>query len=285
MNKKLSGFLLTVFCCGILILCSCNNNSESTDSSVTVVTVSSTVEETTTLETTTEATTTLPTPTPTPVPEYVEPIMDETWYDGYVDPRSVRATIVENPEDSYITLVNKYYSLDPDYEPSDLITPAHAGDQTLRKEAAYAYENMYDACKEATGTGIYLVSGYRSFSTQTYLFKRSCNNRSVPFACKRNAYQGRSEHQLGLAIDICPEGKTKIWDDFGETVPGKWVNEHCYEYGFIRRFQSKYSKETGYDNEAWHYRYVGVEVATYLYEHDMSLEAYLGKTQVLPSDE
>jgi len=128
-------------------------------------------------------------------------------------------------------------------------------------------------------------SGYRSFSLQEYLFNRSENLRSTAFACKRNAYQGRSEHQLGLALDLCPEGSYEISDNFGETTVGQWVNEHCAEYGFIRRFQGKYSTETGYDNEAWHYRYLGVDLATYLTDNDLSLEAYYNKTQILPGDE
>ena len=31
---------------------------------------------------------------------------------------------------------------------------------------------------------------------------------------------------------------------------------------------------TGYIYEPWHYRYVGVEAATYIYEHDLTFEEY-----------
>ena len=222
-----------------------------------------------------------PDATPTPEPEYVEPEIKEAWYNGFSDPRSVRAQVVR-PDGDVTVLVNKYYTLTEDYEPDDLVNPKHAGEQKLRKEAAEAYEKMYDACKAEVGQGIYLISGYRSFSLQKTLFTRSMNKRSLAFACKRNAYQGRSEHQLGLAMDISPEGSTVISDDFGKTKVGQWVDAHCHEYGFIRRFQTQWINETGYDNEAWHYRYVGPELATYLTEHDMSLEAYYDKCQVIP---
>ena len=226
-----------------------------------------------------------PSPSPTPVPQYVEPEMEPvTWYNGFVDPRTVRATVVSNPED-ITALVNKYYTLTSEYTPPDLVDVPHSKYQQLRKEAADAYEAMYSACKESTGTGLYLVSGYRTYGTQKILFVRSMNNRGIRFAVKRNAYQGRSEHQLGLALDLCPEGEYEYTDNFGSTTVGKWVNENCYKYGFIRRYQTAYMDETGYDNEAWHYRYVGVELATYLYENDMSLEAYYGKCQVMPGDE
>ena len=226
-----------------------------------------------------------PSPTPTPVPEYVEPSIEkETWYNGFVDPRSVRATVVTNPDD-IDCLVNKYYTLPSSYVPSDLTAVPHSKSQELRKAAADAYITMYNACKDATGQGLYLVSGYRSFNMQAGLFRRSVNNRGIKFAVKRNAYQGRSEHQLGLALDLCPEGETVYTDGFGSTNVGKWVNQNCHLYGFVRRYQKSYISETGYDNEAWHYRYVGVELATYLHENDMSLEAYFGKCQILPGDE
>ena len=86
-------------------------------------------------------------------------------------------------------------------------------------------------------------------------------------------------------LDITPAGTTEILDSFGETTTGIWVNEHCHEYGFIRRYQLEYAEETGYGQEAWHYRYVGVELATYLHDNDMSLEAYYGLEQRLPWDE
>ena len=224
----------------------------------------------------------LPTPVPTPVPEYVEPVYEEeVWYNGFVDPRSVTATIVTDPEDITV-VVNKYYALPLDYVPSDLVDAPNSMNQQLRSEACDAWIAMNEACTAETGQGLFLVSGYRDANTQQYLFDRSANLRGIAFACQKNAWPGRSEHQLGLALDITPAGTTEILDSFGETTTGIWVNEHCHEYGFIRRFQTQWINETGYDNEAWHYRYVGPELATYLTEHDMSLEAYYDKCQVMP---
>ena len=258
------------------------------DKNTTDITIISKVDNTptpTSSPTPTPTATPTPSPSPTPVPEFVEPtISNPTWYNGFVDPRSVRATVVEDPDDVTV-LVNKYYTLTADYEPSDLVDVPHSKSQQLRQVAATAYQAMYDACVEATGQGLYLVSGYRSFAIQRGLFQRSINNRGIKFAVKRNALQGRSEHQLGLALDLCPEGEYEYKDNFGKTTVGKWVNENCYKFGFIRRYQTAYMNETGYDNEAWHYRYVGVELATYLYENDMSLEAYYSKCQVMPGDE
>ena len=87
----------------------------------------------------------LPTPVPTPVPEYVEPQFEETWYNGFVDARSVRAQIVDNPEDIAV-LVNKYYALPLDYVPPDLVDAPHSMNQQIRAEACDAWLAMYDAC-------------------------------------------------------------------------------------------------------------------------------------------
>lgn len=226
-----------------------------------------------------------PSPVPTPVPQYVEPLFEETWYDDYVDPRSVRAQIVENPDDLTV-LVNKYYTLTADYVPSDLVTAPYSYDQQLRSVASDAWVLMHDACLEATGVDVILRSGYRSFETQTSLFLNSASRRGTDFAVRKNAWEGRSEHQLGLAIDLVTPDHPELTDDFDQSTAGQWISEHCYEYGFIMRFGGgEHQLETGYAREAWHYRYVGVELATYLYENDMSLEVYYNLPQIMPGDE
>lgn len=294
-RKKYLRICLCAAVIGLCTLClfACKSSEVATESDATSTTVATVPDVTTVTEpvatsTPTPVPTATPTPTPspipTPVPEYVEPQFETTWYNGFVDPRSVRAEIVTNPYD-IDCLVNKYYALPEDFKPDDLVSAPHSFDQQLRTECNDAWVKMYDDCYEATGQGLLLVSGWRDWGTSTFLFNRSVNLRGTAFACAKNAWPGRSEHQLGLAIDITPAWADNILDEFGETVTGIWVDEHCYEYGFVRRYQPQYVNETGYGIEAWHYRYVGVELATYLYENDMTLEAYHGKVQVMPGDE
>ena len=76
---------------------------------------------------------------------------------------------------------------------------------------------------------------------------------------------GRSEHQLGLAVDI-NGGTYEIYT---------WLQENSYKYGFIFRYPGGKSHLTGTAEEVWHYRYVGVEAATEMYEQDICLEEYL----------
>lgn len=262
-----------------------NNKDTVTSSSQLPTQTEATTTTSQTPEITTSQTTAVPSPVPTPVPEYVEPIYDEEiWYNGFSDPRSVRAEIVTNTND-ILCVVNKYHALPLDYMPDDLVDAPHSYGQQLRSEACDAWIAMYDACYEATGEGLLLLSGYRDAYTQQYLFDRSVNLRGTPFACQKNAWPGRSEHQLGLAIDITPASETEILDEFATTTTGDWVNAHCYEYGFVLRYQADYTDSTGYGIEAWHYRYVGVEAATAMYEQNISLEDYMGCPQILPTDE
>jgi len=202
------------------------------------------------------------------------------WYNGYVDPRSIRAEVASNPENISV-LINKYYSMPSDYVP-ELVMAASSAGQYLRPEADDAWDLMRAVCQEDCGQVLYLVSGYRSWADQTYSFTNAIVRRGIDKVCEKNAYQGRSEHCLGLALDINIASDPEIRDEFVESTAGQWVKEHGYEYGFILRYPREKGAITGYGYEAWHYRFVGVEVAAALYESGQTLEEYYGKEQVLP---
>ena len=70
----------------------------------------------------------------------------------------------------------------------------------------------------------------------------------------------RSYHQLERAFERTPEGK--------------WLREHAQDYGFTLRYEEGKEEITGIGYEPWHFRYVGVEVAQYLKEHNLSLEEF-----------
>ena len=90
------------------------------------------------------------------------------------------------------------------------------------------------------------------------------------------AYPGSSDHQTGLGIDIINKagiGK-KFTTAFAETKEGKWVAENCWNYGFVIRYQKNKEDITQIMFEPWHLRYVGVQVAQYMHENDLSLEEF-----------
>ena len=85
------------------------------------------------------------------------------------------------------------------------------------------------------------------------------------------AEPGCSEHHLGLAIDINVPGASS----FQGTKQCRWLHAHCWEYGFIVRYQKDKEAITGFMAEAWHIRYVGVEHALKIRDLEMCLEEYL----------
>ena len=83
---------------------------------------------------------------------------------------------------------------------------------------------------------------------------------------------GHSDHQTGLAIDVS-DGDTP-YTSFGETDEFRWMQDNAYLYGFILRFPEGKENITGYQYESWHYRYVGVDIATYIHENNITFEEY-----------
>ncbi len=133
-------------------------------------------------------------------------------------------------------------------------------------------------CREA-GLPIYLSSGYRSYNDQAANFRRICENNGISDG-KINGYYvtmpaGCSEHQLALCCDITDKYYATKRDDTVASPTIDWLQEHCAEYGFIHRFPDGKQDITGVMNESWHFRYVGVEAATYITENHLVLEEFL----------
>ncbi len=186
--------------------------------------------------------------------------------------------IITNPDD-ILVLVNKDRNLSPYYEPDDLIMPdvpfPFDGDipkKYMRKEAAHALEELFKDAKKA-GVELYALSGYRPYKAQEHNFKREAQEKGNTKANETVAYPGQSEHQTGLAMDITRKCAPYLLDyDFGQTTEGIWLYNNCYKYGFIIRYPEDKEDITGYKHEPWHIRYVGCEVAKYLYDNNLALE-------------
>ena len=52
-----------------------------------------------------------------------------------------------------------------------------------------------------------------------------------------------------------------------------YLDSICAKYGFIKRYPNTKLPLTGW-NEPWHYRYVGVEAATFIMEHGICYEEF-----------
>ena len=150
------------------------------------------------------------------------------------------------------------------------------------KAAVEALKVMLEAAK-ADGIGKWQVSaGYRSWDDQVNMLnskvrsyqkshKDWSSSKARRAALRTVAEPGCSEHHLGLAFDVNKKGASS----FAGTKQSKWLNEHCWEYGFIIRYQKEKEKITGFEAEPWHIRYVGVEHALYMRDHDLCLEEYV----------
>jgi zinc D-Ala-D-Ala carboxypeptidase len=192
--------------------------------------------------------------------------------------------VVTDPT-SILVLVNKTHRLPDGYRPPDLVEPnvpfpfkEKLEKRLLRKVAADALEKMFTAAN-SSGLHLYAQSGFRSYERQKAIF--TSNTKRYGSADKANqvsAFPGESEHQTGLTMDVtCPKVNFDLIEPFGTTAEGRWLKEHAHEYGFIIRYPADKVAITGYTYEPWHIRYVGVNVATDIYNRGISLEEYLGK--------
>lgn len=180
---------------------------------------------------------------------------------------------IYNPT-SYSFVVNKNIKLSSDYVPDDLelISLEFAcEDKSLRYDAKVAFENMARQAKEE-GFTIIAVSTYRSYDYQEKLYNNYVLDKGRYYADMCSARAGHSEHQTGLAVDVA--NSTLDYDNFEDTKEFLWMQENAYKYGFILRYPKARFDITGYKYEPWHYRYVGVDIAEYIHENDITLEEY-----------
>ena len=175
-----------------------------------------------------------------------------------------------------LVLVNKHYKLDEDYIPENLVQVNYeytAGIEVFgEKDAVKAFELM-STDASTVGLNIKTISGYRSYDYQKNLYESYLLNDPVEVVDTYSARAGHSEHQTGLSFDVY--NIEDPYTDFGKTKEYKWLKLNAHKYGFIIRYTSDNSYITGYKDEPWHIRYIGVDNATYIYENNITLEEYI----------
>lgn len=165
-------------------------------------------------------------------------------------------------------LVNKFHRLPDEYEPIDLVNIVGTTYQ-LRKEAADAYEKLNSAAI-LDNVNITPFSAYRSFATQNGLYIMYKRRDGEEIADTYSARPGFSEHQLGLAVDV---RSTTLKDNL-TTNDYNWMLNNSYKYGFIVRYPKGKQFITGFMEEPWHIRYIGVELATKVHESGLTYDEY-----------
>ena len=184
-----------------------------------------------------------------------------------------------------LILVNKKHRLPGDYE-VELITMYDKVNRAAKE--AYGPLNDMLAAGRTEGLAFEICSSYRDVKVQERLFQEDVDVLMQQGYTYEEAYAvveretmppGHSEHSTGLAFDIVALSYQMLDAGQANTAETKWLHEHCAEYGFILRYPKGKEDITDIDYESWHYRYVGVEAATYIMEHGLALEEYLDMFQ------
>ena len=133
---------------------------------------------------------------------------------------------------------------------------------------------------------ILVTSAYRSYSYQEGIFSSYVadlvkdgydTESALAEVLRTSARPGYSEHQSGLCVDLIEEGRISLDVSFENCEAFEWLAANCHKYGFILRYPKDKEDITGYSYEPWHYRFVGIDAATVIYEDGICLEEYLAK--------
>ncbi len=194
--------------------------------------------------------------------------------------------------DDLFAVVTANYGLDPNYVPGDLVRlgdylPGRVSlpDMLLRQAAAQALGKMVKVML-VDGLAPTVLSAYRSYFEQAVAHQRWVVDDPTN-ANEISALPGHSEHQLGMAVDFgSPEMPALTGNTtdpfsplFAGTSEGYWLEQHAFDYGFSMSSPLGAEALTGLAYEPWHYRYVGVEMATYLHASGYFLDEYLLKVR------
>ena len=215
---------------------------------------------------TTPPTTPLPTPTPTLWPTVTRQVLPPEIAGGLL-PCSQRAV-----PDELLLLVTQQFALPESYAPTDLVPlDDYFGDSVtvgienqVRQIILAPLQQIIDAMY-AAGLKPSILSGYRSYDVQ-YLAWKWWNSQYPERVAIMSARAGYSEHQLGTTVDFgSPEIDHLFHVDFANTQEGLWLRNNAHLYGFTMSYPANSYVITGFKYEPWHFRYVGVELATQLY--------------------
>jgi D-alanyl-D-alanine carboxypeptidase len=178
---------------------------------------------------------------------------------------------------SLTAVVNKRRGLAADYVPPGLVTPSGIpGATQVRSELIAPLEQMR-ADMAAAGITLRMSSAYRSFARQQTIYNGFVAREGVAGADTHSARPGNSEHQTGLVVDLDDGAGCNLSRCFADTAGGRWLAANSWKYGFILRYGDGWQPIVGYTYEPWHFRYVGVDVATDMHDRGIrTLEEYFG---------
>ena len=187
-------------------------------------------------------------------------------------------------------LVNKKNMLDSSYVPLKMyVVDENEGNFHQFKDASLKpmlrsdiKEYVDKLINDAQGLGLPIIvdSGYRSYNYQQVVLDALIKEKGDE-AFKLVALPGASEHQTGLAIDFAYYENGIYNDDVKENdKEAIWLKNNAWKYGFILRYPKGKENVTGYNFEPWHFRFVGLKLAKYLFKNDVTLEEYYKNSNI-----
>jgi zinc D-Ala-D-Ala carboxypeptidase len=199
------------------------------------------------------------------------------------------------PENDLTAVVTKTYGMSREFAPSDLVllSDYFAHEITLgypTEVRAILVEPLQAIIQEMQAVGLWpqLISGYRSYVAQAIAFEKWLEQ-YPDRASILSAPPGHSEHQLGTTVDFgSPELPGIVGENiqfhtyFYMTSEGIWLMENAHRYGFTLSYPREALELTGFAYEPWHYRYVGIELASKLKTLGITLTEYLLSSEPPP---
>ncbi|MDF5757610.1 D-alanyl-D-alanine carboxypeptidase family protein [Spongiactinospora sp. TRM90649] len=119
--------------------------------------------------------------------------------------------------------------------PAAYLCPLQQRGQELRADAAIAFISLNEAYRKQFGTPMCVTDSYRSLAAQQSVYYRRPGFAAVP---------GRSNHGLGMAVDLC--GGVQI----SGSAQFRWLEANGKRYGWIH---PKWAYSSPF--EPWHWEY------------------------------
>jgi D-alanyl-D-alanine carboxypeptidase len=180
--------------------------------------------------------------------------------------------------DDLLLIVTQQFALPESYVPTDLVSLTdYFSNDVTRDLALFAkaaiiepLQNMIDEM-HAVGLRPSILSAYRSYDEQALAWHWWSGQYPGRVAIM-SARPGYSEHQLGTTVDFgSPELNHLFHVDFSKTGEGIWLSDNAHRYGFTLTYPPNSYAITGFKFEPWHYRYVGPELASQLFDSGQTL--------------
>lgn len=195
------------------------------------------------------------------------PVMSE-----YDDPErqynlAVLAADERVTSDQSLMMINKTNLLPANFEPD--VSEYNNSGLWMNSCMQSSFENLSEDVKDKFSEKLFVSSAFRTEAEQR---KEIEEQGDIAQAL------GASEHQAGLGVDVYI--LYHAGEGFIDCDAGKWVNEHCWQCGFIIRYPKDAEDKTGISYEPWHLRYVGAPHAEYIMQNGLTLEEYFDLLEI-----